>query len=89
MEPLINVPTKDSDAKIEGTLNNIGDYVILNNDPHNVHKYVMCKIHCRENVGSPQYLADAIASVITQARDAGFEQGRAFIRDALGIKKGI
>lgn len=34
----------------------------------------------------PESIASHIARLITEARDGGFEQGRAFVRRALGCK---
>jgi hypothetical protein len=55
---------------------------VYKRDPTESDAYEICSIVA----ATPQGMADQIAAAIRNARDIGFEQGRRYVREALGIK---
>ena len=97
MNIMNNLPNKNRDialginAKIIGVVASPPTYAqasvtfsvqILREDPTENSKYLICEI----DAATPQGIADQIANSIREARDIGFEQGRQYVREALGIK---
>jgi hypothetical protein len=88
-----NIPKKDSDRYIRGTVPEPGKIRISSYKDafsEEIEKDFECINYTItefiiDDRWSPQALADAIAQTITAARDIGFEQGRAHVRKALGI----
>jgi hypothetical protein len=77
-----NLPDRNSNADIIGMTED-PKIVILCNDPKSIHKYIICEIDAPSLAGK----AYQIACAIREARDLGFEQGRKYIRNALGIEE--
>ena len=78
---MINLPTKESKIGVTGRTRkdpegNLTKYVILDS-----HDYIICEI----DITTPEDIACQIAVAIKEARDIGFEQGRKYIRKALGV----
>jgi hypothetical protein len=81
---MINLPSKDSGIEICGSVEtdssgNVTNYRIEHNT---LSGWLIINIPAND---SHQIIADNIAAAITEARDAGFEQGRKHVREALGI----
>lgn len=74
---MVNLPIKGTHEKIECTLvSGFGqcDYFqIRNSNGFNITELQANDPH-------------KLARLLTEARDAGFEQGRAYVRDALGVQ---
>ena len=76
-----NLPTRESQVEVVSKLRkdiegNPRTYVILDS-----HDFIIYEI----NITTPEDIAHQIAIAIKEARDIGFEQGRKYIRKALGV----
>jgi len=78
---MINLPVKDSNLEIKGVPWKNGKGEFLGYLITDTHDWKICEIHDT----TPEGVADQIATAIREARDTGFEQGRAHVRKALGI----
>jgi hypothetical protein len=56
---------------------------IFKQDPTEFSEYLICEI----DAATPEGIAHQIANAIREARDIGFEQGRRYVREALGLKE--
>lgn len=72
---VINVPKKNSDIKIKCKSTENG-FQVYTSEGWEI---------CRLSNSTPQELAKDIESILTKIRDIGFDQGREYIRNALGI----
>lgn len=89
---MTNLPDKNRKADIIGVVGPAPDYVrpetvnfsikICRRDPTESADYIICEIEA----ATLQGIADSIAKAVREARDIGFEQGREYVRRALGIK---
>jgi len=75
--PILGLPHPKSDIGIEGKYID-GVYRISTSEGWRI-----CEI---DNTENKQIIAERIAELIEIVRDRGFEQGRAYVREALGIK---
>ena len=76
-----NLPTRESGLDIVGKVrkNSQGEFLgYLISDSH---EWRITEIAA----ATPEGIASQIATAIREARDIGFEQGRAYVRKALGV----
>jgi hypothetical protein len=78
MYQMINLPTKESESDIKCIQNEQGDFEVYDGDG-----WLICTL---QNTTMDSLCTD-IADAIRLARDKGFEQGRRYVRSALGIEK--
>lgn len=71
-----NIPTSASGIGIEGVVTEHGDFRVQTSEGWEIVEI---------SAGTPNAIARNIATVVRMARDAGFEQGRAHVRKALGL----
>lgn len=73
---MMNLPDRHSDVQIKATAYEGSVRV------HTDEGWTICDI----DAATPQGMANDIADAIRMARGQGFEQGRQYVRDALGVK---
>jgi len=78
MYEMINLPTKENGPDIKCVQNEQGDFEVYNGDGWRI---------CTLQNTTVNGLCTDIADAIRLARDIGFEQGRQYIRSALGVDK--
>jgi hypothetical protein len=75
---MVNLPIKGSNERVEGQIISNGQIQIANSNG-----YVIEQVHYNPN--NLESLASQVARLVTEARDAGFAQGQAHVRSALGL----
>lgn len=75
-----NLPTKESGLGIVGKVKKNSQGEFLGYLIADTHEWRITEIAA----ATPEGIADQIATAIKEARDIGFEQGRAHIRKAIG-----
>lgn len=79
MTLLVNMPSKDENIGIECNPNPNGNgYLLITSTGWRMYEI---------NAATPEGVAYQIQQLVVQARNQGFEQGRAFVRRALGLTK--
>ena len=75
-----NLPTKESGLDIIGKIRKNAQGEFLGYLIADSHEWKICEI----SAATPEGIVNQIAIAIKEARDIGFEQGRAHIRKAIG-----
>jgi hypothetical protein len=78
---MINLPTKESGVNIVSSVKKTSEGELVRYSIHDDHNWKICEI----DITTPEDIARQIATAIKEARDIGFEQGRAYIRRAMGV----